>query len=552
MSQFDVLKNVIKTAPVQPGVYKMYDKSQIIIYIGKAKNIKNRLTSYTKNESPKVLVLVKNIASIEFEITKNEEEALILEASLVKKHQPKFNILLKDDKSRLYIKISNHKVPAISTYRGKFDRKSHLFGPFGYIPGSQIPTNKIIKNIIDFTSKIFKIRSCKDTKFKVHKTMKKPCMEFQIGTCSAPCTDYISSKDYHQTVCDAISFLNGNYLSFQKKIKEKIGICAKNCEFIEANHLKNQLISIEKLRSSSNVNFQKYENIDIIVMNKSCDKVEVFAIRNGYALGGNIFDIESKKIAEDGEILENFIYQYYSNENPPPQKIFVNLNINVKNVKTVLLHLVNINCDISNPKRGDNKEIVDFVTTNLQYQTQEKIKSDEFFIENFSALQKEFKLSKVPKKIEVYDNSHTSGAFFVGSFIVVTHDGFSSSQYRKFNAKFTKGGDDYGMMEEVMKRRFGNDFVEKNDLPDLILIDGGAGQFNVVQNVLNKIGVDIDVISIAKGEDRNTGNEVFFTKNMKNIKVLNRKLLYFLQNIRDEAHRFAISTHRKRRERIKV
>lgn len=550
MNGYDVLQNAIQTAPQTSGVYKMYDKSHILIYIGKAKNIKNRLLSYTKEDtSPKTHALVQSIASIEFEITHTERQALILEASLVKQHQPKFNILLKDDKSRLYIKISNHAIPAITTHRGKFDRKSHLFGPFGYIQGSALSASQTIKGIMDFTCKVFKLRSCKDTKLKVHQSMGKPCMEFQIGTCSAPCVGNISNKQYQASVQDAISFLNGGYLSFQRQIKEKIQNHAKNHEFMEAGYLKNQLLAIERLRSYTDVDFQRHENLDIIAINESLDAVEVFAIRNGYALGGNVFEIYKQEEKQAPQIIEDFVYQYYSKENPPPKTIFTNYEVNATNVKTVLQHLTGVVCVVFNPKKGENKTLVDFVMANLLHQITTQTNDKKLFLHGMELLQKEFELQFTPQRVEVYDNSHTGGTFFIGAFIVVSQGGFEGSQYRKFNAKFTKGGDDYGMMVEVMQRRFG-EYSKMTTMPDVILIDGGFGQFNAVQNILTRMNISIPVIAIAKGEDRNAGNETFFTKNRKNFKISDQSLLYFLQNIRDEAHRFAITTHRKRREKI--
>ena len=544
-----VIKEKVLNAPIQSGVYKMFNKSNLLIYVGKAKNIKNRLNSYTKPDaSPKTQALVCLVANVEFEITQNERQALILEASLIKQHQPKFNILLKDDKSRVYIKLSNHEFPSISTYRGRFERRSRLFGPFGYVQGSAMSVSYVVKSIMVFVSKVFGVRSCKDTKFKIHKSMGKPCMEFQIGTCCAPCVGYVSKVEYAKRVNRSISFLQGGYLDFAKEMKKKIVFYAQNNEFVEAQGLKNQLMAIENLRLKLDVNFHKHENLDVIALADSLKCVEVFSVRNGYALGGNVFDINKTELLPE-EILENFIIQYYSLNNLPPKEIFVNQKVNVKNVKAVLMEFYNITCKVSFPQKGEKRQMVDFVIANLEYQSKKQTEDENIFANGMQMLQKEMGIKNVPLRVEVYDNSHTGGTFFVGSFIVFNEKGFVRGEYRKFNAKFTKGGDDYGMMREVMLRRFreGSSIQAK---PDLLIIDGGAGQFNVVKKVLDEMNVEVDVISIAKGEDRNAGNETFFTKDKRNFKIENIKLLHFLQVVRDEAHRFAILSHRKRRDKI--
>ena len=530
----------------------MYDTNNILIYVGKAKNIKKRLQSYTKTQdiSPKTQILVKNIASIQIEITSNEKEALLLEASLIKQHQPKYNILLKDDKSRQYIKLSNHKFPAITRYRGKFEKKSMLFGPFGYIQGSQLSTSEIIKYITTFVNKVFKIRSCKDSKFNIHKACGKPCMEFQIKTCSGPCANMISHNAYTNSIEEAKKFLQGTNTSIYKNIKDKIQNLAQNEQFIEADILKNQILAIEKLKSANiDINFSKFDSIDIIAIDTKLTKIEVFSVRNGYALGGNIFEIQ-KHDGTISEILEQFMLEHYSLENPPAKQILLNHSINSSNIKIIFSELFHTKSEILNPKQGEKKALVDFVITNLEFQSDFQSKIDDKFINGMKLIAKHFNLTYIPNHVEIYDNSHTSGSFFVGSFVVASQKGFETKYYRKFNAKFTKGGDDYGMMQEVMQRRFSKN-SKITTIPDLLIIDGGIGQFNVVNSTLNTMNINIPVISIAKGANRNAGNETFFSKEKpEGFKLNDNQLLYFIENLRDEAHRFAISSHRKRREKI--
>ena len=548
----EVLKNALPEIPNLSGVYKMRDINATLIYIGKAKNLQKRVQSYTKiNElSPKTRTLVENIASIEFEITPSEKDALILEASLIKKHQPKYNILLKDDKSRQYIKLSHHKFPAIVRYRGKFERKASLFGPFGYIQGSKFSTNDTIKYITTFVNKVFNIRSCKDSKFNIHQSCGKPCMEFQIKTCSGPCAGMISKADYEKSIENAKKFLQGADSEVYKNIKEKITLLAQKENFVEAELLKNQILSIENLKSSSSdVNFTKFENIDVIAIGESLTKVEVFAIRNGYALGGNLFEIH-KHDGTISEILEAFILEYYSKENPPPKKIFTSHEVSTQNLKILFKELFGLTAEITNPKQGEAKVLLDFVLTNLQFQIGIDAKEKNEFAVGMEHIRKAFELDFVPNRVEIYDNSHISGAFFTGAFVVASQKGFEKSQYRKFNAKYSKGGDDYSMMAEVMTRRFASDSLIGN-FPDLLVIDGGLGQFHAVTKVLDELGITIPVVSIAKGRNRNAGNETFFThKNPEGFKLSNKQALYFIEILRDESHRFVITSHRKRRDKI--
>lgn len=546
---------IIASAPHLSGVYKMYNNSGEIIYIGKAKNLYKRLQSYTKISelSSKTRVLVQSVANIEIEITKSESEALILEASLVKKHQPKYNILLKDDKSRVYIKITTgHKFAAITRYRGRFDARSHLFGPFGYIQCGNITTNDIIKNLILFVNKVFKIRSCKDSKFSVHQSMGKPCMEYQIKTCSGPCAAMIMEGDYQKSVDDAIKFLQGNYNTLERDIKKRIEFLSANTRYAEAGVLKNQILAIERLRlASASINFTKYNNIDVIVLDDvTLAKLEVFSIRNGYAIGGNIFEINQHDGQSAQEIISSFLFEHYSVRNLPPKEIIVSCIENMRAHKIAIKAIFGITIDISSPKQGDGKKLIEFVRTNLDFQKNSSKNAEDIFTQGMVHVKSVLELDSIPERIEVYDNSHISGVFFTGAFIVATRYGFDKSSYRKFNAQKAKGGDDYAMMREVMFRRFGGSLVN-DPLPDLLLIDGGLGQLRAVLNALDEINISIPVCSIAKGKDRNAGNETFFTRRSTvGFKITNKSALLFLQRIRDEAHRFVITSHRKRREKI--
>ena len=287
----------------------------------------------------------------------------------------------------------------------------------------------------------------------------------------------------------------------------------------------------------------------MIAIGESLTKVEVFAIRNGYALGGNLFEIH-KHDGTTAEILEAFILEYYSRENLPPKKIFTSHKVATQNLKILFKELLAVTAEISNPQQGDSKVLLDFVLTNLQFQIDIDAKQTNAFAVGMEHIRGAFGLDFAPKRVEIYDNSHISGAFFTGAFVVASQKGFEKSQYRKFNAKYSKGGDDYAMMAEVMTRRFASDSSIGN-FPDLLVIDGGIGQFHAVTRVLDELGVKIPVVSIAKGRNRNAGNETFFTrKNPDGFKLENKQALYFIEILRDESHRFVITSHRKRRDKI--
>lgn len=548
----NVVFHVAENAPQNCGVYKMYNISHIPIYIGKAKNLKKRLQSYTRTDvSVKTSVMLKLVTSVELEVTENETQALILEASLIKKYRPKYNILLKDDKSRVYIKLSSHEIPAISRYRGKFERKSKLFGPFGYVQGSQMRVGDTVRIIMDFVCKVFKIRSCKDTKFKVHQAMGKPCMEYQIGTCSGPCAKKISKEDYRTSVREATRFMNGNYSNLKKEMTERVNVLAREQSFKEAENIKNRLMAIDSLKTSNaEVNFNAYENLDVIVLNEKQTAFEVFAIRNGYALGGNMFEINPQEGKTPQETMEAFLFEYYSQENLPPKEIFTGCVVDAKSIEAVFGEWFGFVPKIYSPQKGKHKAMLDFVYANLNFQSGVVQEKRDLFANGMELLARELGLSSIPSRVEVYDNSHTGGAFFMGAFIVASQKGFEPSQYRKFNAKFSKGGDDYAMMREVMFRRF-QGMLANSPKPDLLIIDGGRGQFTAVTKALEVAGVDIPVVAIAKGVDRNAGNETFFMcHNTNGFKIANKQALYFIENLRDEAHRFVITSQRKKREKI--
>jgi excinuclease ABC subunit C len=522
--------------PTTPGVYKMMDEKNIL-YIGKAKNLKVRLTSYTKPEeqTQKNKVMLARVLHLEYEVVRTEEEALILESSLIKKYQPPFNILLKDDKSNPYIVLSKtHPFPAIFKNRGKPIGNDEFFGPFA--------DKTAMESIINTVCKTFKIRTCSDEKFK---TTKRPCLEYQINRCTAPCVNFISKEEYGKNAKSASDFLSGKFKDVVKNLKDRMLNEASLENFEVAGRIRDQIQSITKLLQNDFIDFKKFEDVDSVLIDTEGGQVAIalVVIRGGLGFGSRIFFPAKTEDESLASIMEFFLMRYYT-ETTPPKNVVLNIDVN-KEIAKVL------KCKIWMPKTGIYKDLIDFAKPNLEEKLRGHIFKKDKVAENLKNLANLLELSNPLERIEIYDNSHTSGSFMLGAMVVFSPDGFLSKEYRKFNAKFanTKAGDDYGMLRETLKRRFLNERM-KDAKPDLIIIDGGKGQFSVCRSVLLELNIEIPFICIAKGKDRNAGKEWFFYKDREFQLEFTSPLLYFLQNLRDEAHRFAITSHRKRREKI--
>jgi len=543
-----VIKDKIPLISRNAGVYKMISSSGEILYIGKAKNIPNRLKSYASDSNLPIRTerMLSLTHSLETTTTNNEGEALLLEANLIKKHKPRFNILLRDDKSFPYIYIGNKdKWPQLTKLRGKKSKSGHYFGPFSSI-GSANWTIKILQ-------KIFLLRVCDDTVFK---NRERPCILFQIKRCSAPCVGHITEQDYASTVNDAIEFISGKSRSIQKNLSKEMEKASKDLDYEKAAIARDRIKALTQIQTSQKINQTNLNEADVISIHKESGKtcVQVFFFRSKQNWGNQAFYPKHDTDDSVQDILSSFISQFYENKTVP-SLVITNFETNDKKLlektfskkenKEVIIKLAKSKNEISVSKLAEKNA--------KQSLTQKLIQSDtnNNLIDKLSV---KFKLNSNIDLIEVYDNSHIQGTNSIGALICFGNEGFVKKRYRKFNIKNEKiTNDDYGMMKEVLFRRFSKVVKEKSgslSLPNLILVDGGKGQYSVSREVLNELGLhDLPVLAVAKGKRRNAGEEKIYHENKEYILNKNEPLLFFIQRLRDEAHRFAISTHRAKRKK---
>ena len=543
-----LVKSKIKNIPNSPGIYKFLDNKNKIIYIGKAKNLPKRLLNYASSSGLTIRIqrLIASIKDLEIITTTNESEALLLEANLIKKFKPRYNVLLKDDKTFPYIQIrmSDH-WPQLTKFRGRHNDQDLYFGPFA----SAASANWTIKML----QKVFQIRVCDDHTFK---NRSRPCMLYQIKRCSAPCTNEIEKENYIKSVEECIDFLNGKSRSIQKKFSKEMDMASKNLDFEKAAIYRDRIKSLTYIQSSQQINKNNFVDADVVVSyrssNISC--IVVFFYRSKQNWGNQCFFPKHDPEDKESEVLDAFLAQFYENKIAPREII---LNIKPKNLDILHKALERKNkkkIKFKIPKKRSELAIINMAIKNAKESLQRKIFDSDQNNNLLSLLGEKFNLDFLPSLIEVYDNSHTQGTNAIGSFVSFGKEGFLKNRYRKFDIKNKniKPGDDYGMMNEVIERRFSKLIkqVENDNTPDLLVIDGGKGQYSVVRNKLDQLGFhQLSIIAIAKGKNRNDGNETFIYNN-KSIKLeKNSPLLFFMQRLRDEAHRFAIFTHRKKRKK---
>lgn len=543
-----IIKSKINAIPNSPGIYKFLDEKNKIIYIGKAKNLPKRLLSYASPSGLAIRTqrLISSLKEIEIITTSNEAEALLLEANLIKKFKPRYNVLLKDDKSFPYIQIKlSEEWPQLTKFRGKHNEQDAYFGPFASI-GSANWTIKMLQ-------KVFQIRVCDDHNFN---NRRRPCILHQIKRCSAPCTKEISKKDYDQSVLECIDFLNGNSRSIQNKFSKEMETASKNLDFEKAAIFRDRIKSLTYIQSTQQINKNNFSDADVIVSHRieNITCIVVFFYRSKQNWGNQCFfpkhDIEDSET----DVLAAFLSQFYENKLPPTEII---LNIKPKNttlLENALAKKYNKKIIFKIPKKKSQMNIINMAIQNAKESIQRKILGSEKNHDSLKQLSDFFKLNFVPNLIEVYDNSHMQGTNAIGSFISFDEEGFIKNRYRKFDIKNPNinPGDDFGMMKEVIHRRFSKlaKDIGNDNMPDLLIIDGGKGQYSAVREKLNELGFhQLPIIAMAKGKNRNEGNETFIYEQQE-IKIeKNNSLLFFLQRLRDEAHRFAIFTHRKKRKK---
>jgi excinuclease ABC subunit C len=541
----EIIRSKIQFLSNGPGVYKMLDDKNTIIYVGKAKNLPNRLNSYiTSSHLPiRTERMISSTKNLEFTATQNEAEALLLEANLIKKNQPRYNILLKDDKSFPYIQLTkSHSFPQITKFRGKQNKNDIFFGPFASA-GSASWTIKTLQ-------KVFLLRVCDDSIFN---NRKRPCILYQIKRCSAPCTNEINQKDYNKLVEDSVNFLNGKSVLIQKKLSKEMEIESKKFNYEKAAIIRDRIKALTQIQSSQQINKNNFNNADLIVAfqknNITC--IEVFFYRSKQNWGNQAFFPKHDKDDNLDEIIYSFLTQFYENKIPPEEIVLSEKIQDLELIKTALEKKYNKKINIKTAKNNTENLAIKLAIKNAQLALEKKLLENENNDHFLSLINKEFNLGFNPNLIEIYDNSHIQGLNAVGSFVVFSKNGFVKKKYRKFNISKTdiNPGDDYGMLKEVISRRFSK--IKSNhedELPDLIIIDGGKGHYNVARKILDELGhFNLNMIAIAKGKRRSQGDETFHYNNKK-IKINNNVLLFFLQRLRDEAHRFAIFSHRINRK----
>ena len=554
-----------KLAPSASGVYRMIDAQGDVLYVGKAKNIRKRVTAYARptGHDSRISRMIAATVSLEFVSTKTETEALLLEANLIKRLRPRFNVLLRDDKSFPYILItSDHWAPQILKHRGARARPGHYYGPFA--------SAGAVNRTINALERAFLLRSCSDSYFEART---RPCLLFQIKRCSAPCTREIDFAGYCELVKEANEFLSGRSQSVQKEMAREMDKASATLDYERAAIYRDRLSALSAIQSHQGINPRSTDEADVFAVHQaggySC--VEVFFFRTGQNWGNRAYFPKADRSIGPAEVLGAFLAQFYDDK-PSPRLILVSHDFDERALLAEALTTKSgRKVEVSAPQRGERKELVQHALANAREALARKLADTSSQQKLLGALKETFSLPRPPGRIEVYDNSHIGGTNAVGAMVVAGPDGFRKNQYRKFNIRSSDltPGDDYGMMREVLERRFKR-LLEENprvvannvrDLitggaedqfwPDLLLIDGGLGQLNAAQDTLTALGiVDVAVVAIAKGPDRDAGRETFFMTGRAPFKLPPRDpLLYFIERLRDEAHRFAVGSHRTRRKK---
>ena len=551
MNSTENLKEIINQSPTSAGIYKMLNEKDEILYVGKAKNIQNRLKSYLNgnNLSNRIKRMVSKISTIDVVITQTEKEALLLEANLIKKLKPPFNILLRDDKSFPYIFINHEQeYPQITKHRGKQKFKGKYFGPFATI-NSLNYTLKILQ-------KVFLLRSCDDTIFE---NRSKPCLLYQIERCSGPCVnDTINKKDYNSTVKNAENFLSGHHSTLQAELSKKMERESEILNYEKAASYRDKIEALTQIQSQQNINLHDIKNTDVISIsrkgNKSC--VQVFIYRSGQNWGNRSYFPKHGEEVETYEILERFIVDFYTKYSPP-KNVLINTPINnSKLIKNSLKSIYSYQTNFSIPKKGKKLEIINYAIRNSELSLKNHITQSFSDKENLKALKKDLGIALDINRIEAFDNSHLFGKNAVGAMIVFSNEGFDKKSYRKFNidSNKVKPGDDYGMMRHVLERRFSSEAIKNQkkyqNLPELLIIDGGKGHYDLAKKILEEKNLsEIKLASIFKGEGRKESLDQIIFNDKKNYIKKDTPSFFFMQRLRDESHRYAIGAHRDKRKK---
>jgi excinuclease ABC subunit C len=602
----EVIAGFAKHLPNKPGVYRMFDRAGEVLYVGKAKSLKNRVTAYARGmaHTNAVARMIAETANMEFVTTGTETEALLLESNLIKQLRPRYNVLLRDDKSFPYILLTgDHEAPQIAKHRGSRQRKGDYFGPFASVWA--------VERTIDALQKAFLLRSCTDS-FYENRT--RPCLLFQIKRCSGPCTGEISIPDYQALASQARDFLSGRSSSVKQLLSARMQDAAEHLEFEKAARYRDRLAALSAVQAGQDINTQGVEEADVFAIDEQAGQfcVEIFFFRNKQNWGNRALFPRADRSLTPAEVLASVVTQFYDDK-PPPRLVLLSHPVEeIELIAQALSARAGRKVEVANPKRGERVDLVEHARRNAREALSRKLADNAGQSSLLAALGAAFGLAKAPRRVEVYDNSHIMGTNAVGGMVVAGRDGFMKSHYRTFNISAdTIAGDDFGMMREVLQRRFarlakeaGTNPTPATDSPppceeelevgvaplgdrspsgttpvplpspqggreepdqaapeadddvfpsrpDLVIVDGGKGQFEAARRIMAELGAgDIPLVAIAKGEDRNAMRETFHMVGREPFKLQPRDpALYFIQRLRDEAHRFAIGTHRARRKK---
>ena len=530
------LLRFIKIAPDAPGVYRMISEYNEVLYVGKAKNIKKRIVAYSHIDKLPVRLqqMVAQIDHMEFIIVENEARALLVENELIKKFKPRYNILLKDDKTFPHLMIDVvSEFPSLKKYRGARTDKNKYFGPFASVLA--------VNSAVDVLQKAFLLRSCRDNVFK---NRQRPCLMYQIKRCSAPCVGKISAADYRQLVEDAVRFLEGHNNKIQDELSQKMQEASQKQEYETAMVLRDRISALTNIQSRQNVEYAGIKSADVVALVRENNLVciQIFFIRSGQNCGNVPYFPSQAEDADDKEILEAFMSSFYTTHIPPKEIIVAEEMENKAFLEEALA------TKIKTYKKGNKAALIKMAAENARASIARKVALMASVKNNLEDFRAVFGLSGVPQRIEIYDNSHNQGSFAIGAMVVATPDGFDKKSYRTFNIKNTaETRDDFAMMQEVLQRRFAK--MTPENKPDVILLDGGRGQLNAVYESLKDFDLSgIAIIAISKGPERNAGKEFYHMKDKESFALeFQSPLAFYMQNLRDEAHRFAIGTHRQKR-----
>ena len=547
----ETIRAYVKKLPDTPGVYRMISDKGEVLYVGKAKSLKKRVVAYTRPDVLPVRLqrMIAATVSMEFVHTHTEAEALLLESNLIKKLKPRYNVLLRDDKSFPYILMTDdHDFPQVVKHRGAKKRKGQYYGPFASAGD--------VNRTIAILQRVFMMRNCSDNYFAQRS---RPCLQYHIKRCTAPCVGKVSKGDYARQVTEAQDFLDGKSHSIQERMSQSMQEASEAQDYELAAQYRDRIQALSAIQARQDINVEGLGNTDVMALaqkeGRSC--VQVFFFRAGRNYGNRSYFPRHDAEEAPEVIMAAFIAQFYENK-PLPRTVLVNVEPEERGlIEEALSSKVKVKVEVSRPARGNRKRVIEFVEKNAQQaliRDMSEKASEEKLIRSVSEL---FKMDEAPQRIEVYDNSHISGTNMVGGMIVAGPEGFNKNAYRKFNIKTADESDDYGMMREVMERRFKRAMKEMPELegeewPDLLLIDGGVGQLNACKEVLEDYGLldTLTIVAISKGPDRHAGREQFHMIGRKSFqRPVNDPALHYLQRLRDEAHRFAIGTHRARRQK---